>query len=201
MSESFFLKRRTDRKQRETMGYHTESDKGDSTRTNQHINTMDGSTNRHINTNGNGTGTNYHINSSHTSTITNQHMNTTDTVIPDMPLIMPQGPITTKFDPSPSQLTIFGVYESRSTLLDELRQLGEITSVNHGRNYFSFSFEEPRHIDHVLTWNRRMVNGEIIGVYSNRVERGKIEKKGFLRGLLEYFFGPSRYQGKEEKSS
>lgn len=167
MSDSFFMKRRTARQQRDQKKYSAEQSKSNITGK-MLVNDEN---------------VNFNKGEEYDSVINDQ------TNAPDIPLILPQEPLTVTTSASTSSITIFGITNCRQVLLTELAQLGDISTLNHGLNFITFSFEIPEKNEIVLGWNRRMVEGEIIGVFSNRVEKGRTVKKGVLQRVWEYLFG------------
>lgn len=106
------------------------------------------------------------------------------------PLVLPQHPLTAQQVSLPT-VTLFGFSQSnKKYILEQLAQIDELVSISHGDNFVKFLFKNPVNNEKVLEWNRKVVNGEIIGVYESVARVGKVcQERSWMWAVWEYLFG------------
>ncbi|KAL0265910.1 UNVERIFIED_CONTAM: hypothetical protein PYX00_011627 [Menopon gallinae] len=93
-----------------------------------------------------------------------------------------------------SFVTIFG--SSNLEMLEEkVRSLGEVRDIEYGRNYLNVVYDSEESNRSLLSLNRQVVNGEILGVYRQQLVVNSEDNSIFIRNksmfsrVVEYFFG------------
>lgn len=87
------------------------------------------------------------------------------------------------------EITVFG-YADHKQMVDKINACGTVLSLEYGTNYIKVVFDDEDSYQRCLKMNHKFVDGNIIGVFRNRVAAKSCvkEETGLLRKIFTYLF-------------
>lgn len=126
------------------------------------------------------------------------HHTTTQQKSPSKPVRIPQTSIQAvqnhpAKNKSSEKVTIFGYSAANhQNVIALVKRCGNVTDIEYNSNYMRISYDYECGYERLMEYNRKMVGGEMLGVFRERwgaVGECFVRKKGVLVKIIEYLFG------------
>ncbi|KAG0437281.1 hypothetical protein DMUE_3785 [Dictyocoela muelleri] len=87
------------------------------------------------------------------------------------------------------EITVFG-YSDHKKMIERINECGKVLSLEYGSNYTRVIFDDEESYKKCLKMNHKVIDGNIVGVFRNKVEVKNCVKAegGLLKKIFEYLF-------------